>query len=119
MRPQQEGVAVSRIDTTELLRAEVTRDPLQRGLSTIARSLIGSEILRIAYEVHAIIDSGVEVLDLTVGDFSSAQFPIPDSLRDSIVAALKDGHTNYPPATGVRAGSEDVKQVFEARLGEV
>ena len=105
------------IDVTDRLAEAAQREPERRGLSTVARSLIGSEILRIAYEVHAMIEAGKDVLDLTVGDFSSAEFPIPDSLRDAIVAALKDGHTNYPPANGVRDCREAVQQLFESRLG--
>jgi aspartate aminotransferase len=108
---------VSIVDVTDRLRAASHEDPERRGLSTVARSLIGSEILRIAYEVHAMIDAGTDVFDLTVGDFSSREFPIPDSLRDAIVGALKDGHTNYPPASGVRACREAVQATFEQRLG--
>ncbi len=105
------------VDTAERLIEAGARDPEARGLSTVARSLIGSEILRIAYEVRAIIDAGTNVLDLTVGDFNSAEFPIPDALREGIVRALADGHTNYPPASGVRSCREAVQAMFETRLG--
>lgn len=105
------------IDLTDPLLEASALDPEKRGLSTVARSLIGSEILRIAYEVHAIIESGTDVLDLTVGDFSSSEFPIPDALRDGVIGALREGHTNYPPASGVRACREAVQAMFETRLG--
>ena len=46
----------------------------------MAQGLVGSEILRIAAEIRALQAAGREVCDLTVGDFSPRQFPIPDRL---------------------------------------
>ncbi|MFI5181607.1 MAG: pyridoxal phosphate-dependent aminotransferase [Thermoanaerobaculia bacterium] len=72
-------------------------------LSKVARGLVGSEILRMAAEVRALIASGVPVCNLTVGDFDPAQFPIPDLLRDATREALARGETNYPPSDGLAA----------------
>jgi aspartate aminotransferase len=105
------------IDVTSAL-AKAREDGLEkRGLSSMARSLIGSEILQIAAEVRGLIDGGKSVLNLTVGDFDSKEFPIPDALREGIVRALEEGHSNYPPSNGVRACREAVKEMFEERLG--
>jgi len=70
-------------------------------VSTMASRLVGSEVLRIAGEIRALVTAGRKVCDLTVGDFSPRQFPIPKRLRDGIQAALERGETNYPPSNGV------------------
>ena len=70
-------------------------------LSTLARGMVGSEVLRIAAEVRAAIAAGREVCNLTVGDFDPREFPLPRKLADGIRAAIEAGHTNYPPSNGV------------------
>ena len=67
----------------------------------MAEGLIGSEILKIAADIRAMISEGKQICNLTVGDFSPAQFPIPDYLEAQIEQALQRGETNYPPADGV------------------
>jgi len=63
--------------------------------------LVGSEILKIAGEIRELVQQGRTLCDLTVGDFSPKEFPIPDVLLTETVAALKAGHTNYPPSDGM------------------
>lgn len=63
--------------------------------------LVGSEILKIAAEIRTIVATGRRVCNLTVGDFSPREFPIPIGLRDRIVHALQAGETNYPPSDGL------------------
>ena len=58
-------------------------DP-RRGLSSMARGLIGSEILRIGSEIRTAVSAGQKIANFTVGDFSSKEFPIPDRLRDGM-----------------------------------
>lgn len=70
-------------------------------LSSLARGIIGSEVLRIAAEVRALVAAGQPVLNLTVGDFDSRQFAPPARLVDGVTRALANGHTNYPPSNGV------------------
>ena len=72
-----------------------------QGLATMASTLVGSEILRIAREVREIVAAGQPVLNLTVGDFAPREFRIPGELREGIVRALAAGQTNYPPSDGV------------------
>ncbi len=72
-------------------------------ISERSRGLRGSEILKIAGEIRELVRSGREVCNLTVGDFDSTQFPIPEALCASIQQALIDGETNYPPSDGVLA----------------
>ncbi len=71
------------------------------GLSSTARSLKGSEILRIAADVRALAATGQPVCNLTVGDFDPRFFPVPEGLRDGVQRALEAGETNYPPSDGL------------------
>ncbi|HYH78763.1 MAG TPA: aminotransferase class I/II-fold pyridoxal phosphate-dependent enzyme [Longimicrobium sp.] len=83
----------------------------------MADGLIGSEILRIAADVRAMLAQGAEVCNLTVGDFSPAEFPAPQALVDGIVAALQAGETNYPPSDGVLSLRQAVSAFYEQWLG--
>ncbi len=64
----------------------------QRDLSDMARGITGSQILKIANEIRALIAQGHEVCNLTIGDFNPKQFPVPSLLIDESVAALNCGH---------------------------
>src|SRR3989454_6505658 len=75
-------------------------DP-RRGLSTMAKGLIGSEILRIASEIRAAVTAGQKIANFTVGDFSPREVSIPGPLPDGILRALAAGGTDYPPSDGV------------------
>src|SRR5437764_7026625 len=72
-----------------------------RRLSLFAEGLAGSDILRIAAEVREKREHGVAICDLTIGDFSAAEFPVPERLATSTIEALRRGETKYPPSTGL------------------
>ena len=72
-------------------------------VSTLAQTLRGSAILRIAGEVRELAKTGRPILDLTVGDFNSKQFPIPRELEDGVVDALRAGESTYPPSIGLES----------------
>ena len=86
-------------------------------VSRMADGLVGSEILRIAGEIRAMAAAGEAVCNLTVGDFSPAEFPVPACLVDGIVEALRAGETNYPPAEGIPALRQAVADFYERELG--
>jgi aspartate aminotransferase len=75
-------------------------------ISRLADQLSGSEIIKIGNAVSEQIRQGETICNLTIGDFDSALFPIPEGLRDGIKAAYEAGQTNYPPA----AGTADMRQ---------
>src|SRR5438067_13076461 len=83
----------------------------------MARGLIGSEILKIASDIRAMAAEGKEICNLTVGDFSPAEFRIPASLEKGIEDALRRGETNYPPSDGVLALRKAVLEFSERGLG--
>lgn len=70
-------------------------------VSQMAEQLIGSEIIKLANEVNELIKKGEKIANLTIGDFDPAVFPIPTVLRDEIIKAYQEGHTNYPVANGM------------------
>jgi aspartate aminotransferase len=92
-------------------------DSPESGLSALARGIIGSEVLKIAAEIRALVARGEHVCNLTVGDFDPAHFPIPTSLLDGTRAALAEGHTNYPPSDGVLALRESIVRYYARELG--
>jgi aspartate aminotransferase len=85
-------------------------------ISLMSQSLQESEILKIAGQIRGMIREGKPILNLTIGDFSSAQFPVPSRLLADIKTALDEGHTNYPPATGVLECRQAVQELFKKRL---
>ena len=73
-----------------------------RGWSDMAKGMVGSSILKIAAEIREMQGRGVAVTDMTVGDFSPREFPIPK--------ALDEGLTNYPPSSGLWELREAVRE---------
>lgn len=69
-------------------------------LSRLAAQIKISPILAIAAEINARRARGEELHNLTVGDFDSSIFPIPDGLTEAVVAAYRDHQTNYPGVAG-------------------
>ena len=70
-------------------------------VSNKAAHLIGSEIIRLAWEVNQKIKEGKKIYNLTIGDFNPNLFPIPDLLKEEIIKAYHANETNYPPAEGM------------------
>lgn len=92
-------------------------DEADRGLSSLARGVIGSEILRIAAEIRALKAKGAQICNLTVGDFDPTYFPIPGELSEGTRQAFAAGHTNYPPSDGVLVLREAVARMYARELG--
>jgi aspartate aminotransferase len=90
--------------------AETTPTPLAAGLE-------GSMILGIAGEVKALIKSGEDVANFTIGDFNPKYFPVPNKLTELIQQKLSDGQTNYPPAVGLPEIRSAVRSLYKRKLG--
>lgn len=86
-------------------------------VGTMARGLVGSEILRIAAEIRALEAKGTKTCNLTVGDFKPKEFPIPQTLAEGVERALRSGETNYPPSDGVLELRQSVQRFYERELG--
>src|SRR5476649_1107808 len=89
----------------------------QNRLSLLTNDLQASAILRIAAEVRALAKERSDIVDLTVGDFSSKQFRIPRELEDGIVDALRAGESTYPPPNGLETLRLAVCEFYKRRLG--
>jgi aspartate aminotransferase len=87
-----------------------------RRVSTMADSLIGSEILKIATDIRAMVAEGKSICNLTVGDFSPAEFKIPSYLEENIIDALRRGETNYPPSDGMLVLKKSILAFYERWL---
>src|SRR5215207_7017736 len=105
------GSATGTIDTAN------TSTEHARRVSTMSEGMSGSEILRIANEIRAMTEAGTRVCNLTVGDFSPAEFRVPKLLETEIAEALTRGETNYPPSNGVAALRESVRRFYARGLG--
>ena len=85
-------------------------------LSDQAKGMKASEILVIAYAVKAAIARGEDIANFTVGDFSPAEFQIPDALKTYTIDALRAKATNYPPAHGTPELREALQDHYADRL---
>lgn len=70
-------------------------------VSQLAENIIGSEIIKLAAEINDKIKKGEKIYNLTIGDFNPKVFPIPAELKQAIITAYNDDHTNYPAADGM------------------
>ncbi|MBS7564344.1 aminotransferase class I/II-fold pyridoxal phosphate-dependent enzyme [Mucilaginibacter sp. Bleaf8] len=71
------------------------------GVSVLAQTLKGSEIIKIGNEINELKRQGQNIANLTIGDFDPNIYPIPEELRNDIIEAYQANHTNYPPADGM------------------
>ena len=84
-------------------------------VSVLAQNLRGSEIIKIAGEINELKRQGQNIANLTIGDFDSNIYPIPDPLKIGIVDAYNAHHTNYPPADGMLNLRESVSDFLKSR----
>ena len=86
-------------------------------VSKLAQNLRGSEIIKIAGEINELKRQGQNIANLTIGDFDSAIYPIPNELKLGIVDAYHHNQTNYPPADGMLSLRESVSAFLHNRYG--
>ncbi|HMI77245.1 MAG TPA: aminotransferase class I/II-fold pyridoxal phosphate-dependent enzyme [Ferruginibacter sp.] len=86
-------------------------------LSRLAETLQASEIVRLGATIKEKIRQGEKIYNFTVGDFDSAEFPIPLELEQDIMTAYKNNYTTYPAAEGNLDLREAVSSFILARQG--
>jgi len=79
-------------------------------VSKLAERIKGSEIIKIAGEINELKKQGLEIANLTIGDFDSSLFPIPIELSRGIKDAYDASQTNYPPADGIFPLRESISE---------
>lgn len=92
-------------------------DTAARATAPYMDALRGSSILAIAQEVRDLRATGREVYNLTIGDFDSKLFPIPQALTEAIKDALDAGQTTYPPAVGLPELRKAIQGLYRRDLG--
>ncbi|OKS89297.1 pyridoxal phosphate-dependent aminotransferase [Mucilaginibacter polytrichastri] len=85
--------------------------------SQLAQTLKGSEIIKIGAEINELKRQGQQIANLTIGDFDSNIYPIPDELKQGIIDAYQHNQTNYPPAEGVAALRQEVSAFLKKHFG--
>jgi aspartate aminotransferase len=86
-------------------------------VSKLAENIIGSEIIKLAAEVNEKVKQGERIYNFTIGDFNPKQFPIPDELKQYILEAYQEDHTNYPAADGMAELRQAVSKLLRERGG--
>jgi len=86
-------------------------------VSDMAENLIGSEIIKLAGEIHEKIRKGERIFNYTIGDFDPKIFPIPAELTEEIVKAYQQHQTNYPAANGMPELRKTVASFLQSRQG--
>jgi aspartate aminotransferase len=86
-------------------------------LTARAQGMAGSSILKVAYEIRALMAEGRPICDLTVGDFAPEQFRVPEALARGVAVALERGETNYPPAFGMQSLRDAIAEQYRRDLG--
>lgn len=99
------------------IREDCGSEAARRGFSAMANSMVGSSILVIANEIRDLLARGVDVANMTVGDFDPREFPIPERLRALLVEAIEEGGTNYPPPAGLSELRQAVRQLVKRTQG--
>ena len=70
-------------------------------LSSQAEAITTHPILMLAAEINQKISQGEHIYNLTIGDFDSSIFPIPERLTELVIEAYRQHETNYPGAFGL------------------
>jgi aspartate aminotransferase len=86
-------------------------------LSTLAETLIGSEIVRLGNAINERKAKGEKIYNYTIGDFDPSIFPIPEVFEEEIIKAYREHRTNYPPADGILPLRQSVGDLFRRTAG--
>lgn len=79
--------------------------------------MAGSRILAAASEAKALKAEGIDICDLTVGDYSPEQFRAPRQFLDDLVSEIAAGRNQYPPSDGMPGLQKAVQEFYKRELG--
>jgi aspartate aminotransferase len=85
-------------------------------VSQMTETLIGSEIIKLAGIIKEKIKNGEKIYNLTIGDFDSKIFPIPNELEQAIIQAYQSKETNYPEADGLLVLRKSIQNFLQKTL---
>lgn len=95
------------------LLPELRRNALHPSIFTME----GSRILAAASEARALKATGVDVCDLTVGDYDPEQFRGPELFLRALEDEIKAGRNQYPPSDGIPELQKTVLGFYEREMG--
>lgn len=85
-------------------------------VSRLAQGVKTSPIITLAAEINERIARGEKFYNLTIGDFNSQIFPIPELLKAEITKAYQENQTNYPGAKGLPVLLEAVSELLKMKM---
>ena len=86
-------------------------------LSPLIATMEGSRILAIAQEVKELQATGVNICDLSVGDFDPTSYKAPQSFLDSMTEEIQAGRNQYPPSDGLAVLRQSISDFYAETLG--
>lgn len=110
--PSTEGV----IDVSRFMPTDGTTARQTAVTGTIA-TMAGSRILAAAADARAARASGIEIGDLTVGDYDPGQYRAPHTFLRILTREIDTGRNQYPPSDGLPELQASVLSLYEERLG--
>jgi len=97
--------------------AEKARAAAERAFTPLAWAMEDSRIRHVANEVWEMQARGIKVCNLTIGDFSAKQFPVPKVFLDHMAAEARAGQTNYTPSDGLPELRKAIANLYARELG--
>lgn len=86
-------------------------------LTQSVATMQGSRILAAANDAKELKANGVEICDLTVGDYAPEQFQAPTHYREAIWSEILAGRNQYPPSDGLPELQKAVTRFYMRELG--
>ena len=86
-------------------------------LHPVAGSMKRSQILQILEQVRTLQSQGIDVCNLTIGDFNPEYFPIPEGFATQVQQSYARKETSYPPSAGVLSLREAIAELYTQELG--
>ena len=88
-----------------------------RAFTPLAWNMEDSRIRHVAGEVWDLQAKGVQVCNLTIGDFSARQFPVPKMFLERMIEEARAGQTNYTPSEGIPELRKTIAALYARELG--
>lgn len=79
-------------------------------------AMAGSRILSAATEAKELKAKGVDICDLTVGDYAPEHFQAPASFLEDLVTEIEAGRNQYPPSDGMPELQRAIQEFYSREL---
>ena len=106
----KEGKVILELNKNKKMSTQNVAGEQKLIVSEMASTLQGSSILKIATEIKEKKKQGRDIYNLTIGDFDSKIYPIPEELAEEIGKSYLEGNTTYPNPQG----NPELREVLSA-----